>query len=117
MKTNYLILAATLFIAFELNAQPGITISHRSLQIVNTERQFSAGQLESDVSNSILKTALFAINDNAGPVHRGTVPPAIMSIKHYGVFCRLEDESTHHRKFAPRFRLGSYDYVNSLEGK
>ena len=36
---------------------------------------------------------------------------------HYGGFCKLELKLEKATKIAPRFRLGSVDYVDKLEGK
>ena len=49
------------------------------------------------------------------------VPPApyIPKIqpKHFGFFCRVESRIERKSGIAPRFRLGSTEYVNYLEGK
>ena len=37
--------------------------------------------------------------------------------KHYGFFCRVESKIEKKSLFSPRFRLGSTEYVNALEGK
>ena len=36
---------------------------------------------------------------------------------HYGFFCKVESKIERKSKLAPRFRLGSADYVDALEGK
>jgi len=37
--------------------------------------------------------------------------------KHYGFFCKVESMIEKKSRLAPRFRLGSVDYVDALEGK
>ena len=37
--------------------------------------------------------------------------------RHYGFFCKVESKIEYKSKIAPRFRLGSADYVDALEGK
>ena len=37
--------------------------------------------------------------------------------KHYGFFCKIEDKGSPSRGLVPRFRLGSIEYVDALEGK
>ncbi len=37
--------------------------------------------------------------------------------QHYGFFCKVESKIERKSRLAPRFRLGSVDYVDALEGK
>ena len=37
--------------------------------------------------------------------------------RHYGVFCRIESRIEKKSTISPRFRLGSSEYVDMLEGK
>jgi hypothetical protein len=57
------------------------------------------------------------LTDTTNHVLRSLMISKNYSKNHYGVFCKLENRIHKNTKFPVRFRLGSLDYVNKLEGK
>lgn len=54
---------------------------------------------------------------NASSVMYHLQSPFAQQIQKQAFFCRIESQLERRSRLAPRFRLGSLDYVNYLEGK
>jgi hypothetical protein len=102
-QLKYLLLLIGCAFTLQINAQP------------NAKSYFGSFKLYNPIKNVDIKSPIIASTTPlARPSSLVFSVPKAMPV---AFFCRMEHIADKKSKFNPRFRLGSVDYVNKLEGK